>query len=442
VANPKNKKIAIIGGGWAGCAAGVELSGKAQVVLFEAAHVLGGRARRILVNDLLLDNGQHILLGAYSESLRLMRQVGIDTKKAFLRLPLQMCYPPGSGGINFTASRLPAPLHLLLALWRTRGLAWRDKIALVRFMTTARWMEWELHQDCSVLELLERFDQTRRLYRLLWRPLCIAALNTLPESASAKVFLSILKDSIGSSRSASDMLIPLLDLSGLFPEAAAEYIRQRGGEIRLNHTVREIRHKDNAWEVQGEKFDGIVLATSAIQAGILAQQYINVSLLKSLQHEPVTTCYLQYAPCVRLERPFFALHDDSTQGKWGQFVFDRGHLYREQAGLLAVVISVASQTQSLDRNLLAHLIAKQLAVEFNRTELENPAWTSVISENNATFACFPNLARPDSQTEWKHFVLAGDYLVKDYPGTLESAVRSGVHAANTLALSASFGTGQ
>ena len=115
--------VAVVGGGWAGCAAAVELARRgAQVTLFEAARTLGGRARAVEVDGRRLDNGQHILLGAYKQTLGLMRRVGIDPAAAILRLPLQMRYPPGAvlsnDGMDFVAPRLPAPLHVLVALLR------------------------------------------------------------------------------------------------------------------------------------------------------------------------------------------------------------------------------------------------------------------------------------------------------------------------------------
>src|SRR5690606_32070800 len=117
------------------------------------------------------------------------------------------------------------PLHMLMALLRTSGLNHVDKLALARFTSTARWMDWRLDTDFSVAELLARYDQTPRLIKLLWQPLCIAALNTPLEQASAKVFLAVLRDSLGArKRSASDMLIPRCDLSTLLPQQAARYI--------------------------------------------------------------------------------------------------------------------------------------------------------------------------------------------------------------------------
>ncbi|MCP1572991.1 putative NAD/FAD-binding protein [Herbaspirillum rubrisubalbicans] len=117
---------AVIGAGWAGCAAAVALAaGGHRVSLFEAARTLGGRARRVELDGQVLDNGQHILLGAYRATLALMKQVGVDPARALLRLPLQMRYPlaAGSEGMDFVAPRLPAPWHLAVALWRAKGLA-------------------------------------------------------------------------------------------------------------------------------------------------------------------------------------------------------------------------------------------------------------------------------------------------------------------------------
>ena len=172
-------KFAVIGAGWAGCAAAVELTRRGeQVTVIEAARTAGGRARRVEHEGHHLDNGQHILLGAYHDSLRLMKTVGIAPSQALQRLPLQMRYPAGTDGMEFIAGRLPAPLHLLSALLTSRGLSVGDKLSLARFSSAARWMNWRLDIDCSVAELLERFEQTERLIQLMWRPLCISALNT------------------------------------------------------------------------------------------------------------------------------------------------------------------------------------------------------------------------------------------------------------------------
>lgn len=434
------RKIGVVGAGWAGCAAAVELASHGHhVTLFEAARTPGGRARRVEIDGKTLDNGQHILLGAYSETLRLMRTAGIDIDRAMLRLPLQMRYPENSGGMDFLTPRLPAPLHLLVALLRAKGLSREDKLALARFSTTARWMNWQLDVDCNVTDLLHRFDQTERLIKLMWRPLCIAALNTPPERASARVFLSVLRDSLGARRKASDMLIPRVDLTALFPQHAAMFIERHGGTLKCGATIKSIRREGTRWHIGlGEArlddagFDGVVVATQPHNAASMLSDLMDVAHLTTFEHEPITTCYLQYPGEVRLAQPFFALIDNGATNEWGQFVFDRGQLDPNQAGLLAVVVSASMDAIALGHETLSDAIAAQLAKVFQSPALAQPQWTKVISEKRATFSCIPDLARPDNATGLPGLAIAGDYTACEYPATLESAVRSGVKAARSL----------
>lgn len=434
------KKIAVIGAGWAGCSAAVELASAGHTVtLFEASRTLGGRARAVELQDQTLDNGQHILLGAYSATLGLLKTLGVNPAQAMLRLPLQMRYPAGCDGMDFVAPRLPAPLHLLTALLRAKGLNAADKMALARFSTTARWMEWRLHQDCSVTELLERYDQTERLIKLMWQPLCIAALNTPPERASAQVFLNVLRDSLGAQRAASDMLIPRTDLTTLLPQQAAAFVTQHQGSVKTGVAVQVIKPREQQWalslnnaEIADELFDGLVIATPALTAANLLAGSAAEGQIPAFDYEAITTCYLQYPKGTRLSAPFYALTDNATQEQWGQFVFDRGQLDAKQDGLLAVVVSISTAATELGQDAMAAAIARQLAQALQMPQLAQASWSKVITEKRATFSCTPGLQRPEEKTAFPHLVLAGDYLASDYPATLESAVRSGAKAARLL----------
>jgi squalene-associated FAD-dependent desaturase len=451
-----SRSIAVIGSGWAGCAAAVELAQAGyKVTLLESARTLGGRARRVDTDRAHLDNGQHILLGAYSETLRLMKLTGVDRDKTLLTLPLQMRYAPGNGGMDFVAPALPlpAPLHLAAALLRAKGLDRADKLSLARFSSTARWMGWRLNHDCSVSELLQRFDQTPRLIQLMWRPLCLAALNTPPERASAQIFLNVLRDSLGARRRASDMLLPRVDLSALFPDAASAYVQAHGGTVRTGAKVRALRSiEGRLWQLDisgaavggtwSTYFSGVVLATGASQAATLLHDIAEADTtalcaqLTAFTPEAITTCYLQYDAATRLELPFYALLDDPHHHQYGQFVFDRGQLDPAQAGLLAVVISASGAAADQPQELLAEALAVQLAVVFQRPELGRPAWFKVITEKRATYACTPGLVRPSNASGLPGLAIAGDYTAGDYPATLEAAVRSGVAAAGLLKRSA------
>ncbi|PHV50680.1 phytoene dehydrogenase [Janthinobacterium sp. BJB301] len=444
------QRYAVIGAGWAGCAAAMELARAGHAVsVFEAARTLGGRARRVERESTVLDNGQHILLGAYTETLRLIKLAGQDPAKLILTLPLQMRYPAGSGGMDFIAPRLPAPLHLAWALLRAQGLLRADKLALMRFSTAMRTMGWQLYNDCSVSELLQRFDQTDRLNRLMWHPLCLAALNTPPERASARVFLNVLRDSLGASRRASDMLIPKANLSALLPDAASRYVVQHGGAVRTGAKVTALQAlPDGRWGLDdgvddGEHYDGVIVATSSVQAASLLQGLQDARLADAIERmqaftpEAISTCYLQYDASVRLDLPFYALVDAPEQQHWGQFVFDRGQLDSNQAGLLAVVISASGYAAEQGHGPLAQAIAAQLAQVLQRPALAQPLWTQLITEKRATFACTPDLARPGNASGVPGLLLAGDYTAnddrtQDYPATIEAAVRSGVAAAKAI----------
>ena len=432
--------VAVIGAGWAGCAAAVELTRRgAQVILLEATHTMGGRARRVESRGTTLDNGQHILLGAYRDTLHLMQIVGLRPSEALLRLPLQMRYPANSGGMDLQAPHLPAPFHMAWAVLRAKGLTIADKLALARFSSAARWMRWQLNVDCTVSELLDRFDQTERLVQFMWRPLCIAALNTPPERASAVVFLNVLRDSLGAHRSASDMLIPRRDLSSLFPDAAVSYVEHHGGQVYAGTQVRTVMCTDQGWRVQSDNLDqevdAVVISTPPAQASALLMDLMPV-LAESLQmtYEPITTCYLQYAPELSLPAVFYALQDDPEKHRWAQFIFDRGQLDALQAGLMAVVISASSQAIAQGNAVLLAEIVLQIAADLEMPALLNPQWHRIISEKRATFSCTPHLYRPKNDTGMKGLFLAGDYTASDYPATLEGAVRSGREAARQLML--------
>ena len=450
------RTVAVIGAGWAGCAAAVDLCSAGHVVhVFEAARIPGGRARQLHANTASgvppwqahLDNGQHILLGAYRETLRLMQRVGVDLQQTLLRLPLQMVYPPGTGGMDLRCPRLPAPLHLAVGLWRAGGLQRADRMALARFSTAARWIDWRLNTDCSVAELLQRFDQTARAVTLLWRPLCLAALNTPPERASAQVFLNVLRDSLGARRAASDMLLPRVDLSQLLPIPALAFVTAHGGVVHAGVRITGLERAGNGWHLQPagidataapaaltapQHFDAVVVATPAQTAATLLGGIVEADSWPALAYEPIATCYLHYPPSVRLARPFYALLDDPGTQRWGQFVFDRGHLDARQAGVLAVVVSAAAEATALETGVLAASIAAQIATDLGQPALGAPLAMRTVIDKRATFSCTPGLVRPGCDTGVTGLARAGDYVAGDYPSTLEGAVRSGRAAARLV----------
>jgi squalene-associated FAD-dependent desaturase len=417
-------KVAIVGAGWAGLAAAVELTAQGhQVAVFEAAPNLGGRARGFEHKGLLLDNGQHILLGAYRQTLRLMQLVGLNEQDILLRLPLTLETP---GYLKLNTSALPAPLHLLAGLISAAGLSLRERLATLAFFTKLRLKSFKLAQDKTVAELLAK--QPVKAVQLLWEPLCIAALNTPISTASAQVFLNVLRDSFSHARTDSDLLLPRRDLSAIFPQAASQYVAAHGGKVLLNSTVKSLRTQHNGLEMEGEHFDRAICAVAPYQLAALLQHVAEaesaLTTVSRFSYQPIATVYLQYPATVTLPRPMLGLNDG-----YAQWVFDRGTLCA-QPGLLSASISTAGDHQRLEHDELAAAVHKQ--IQFLITDLPIPEWHQVIVEKRATFACVTGLHRPTNRTAHPHLFIAGDYTAGDYPATLEGAVRSGINCALLL----------
>lgn len=413
--------IAVIGAGYAGLAAAVELVRNGQSVeVFEASRSLGGRARAVEMDGFTVDNGQHILLGAYSETLRLMRIVGADPQHLLKRLALHLEFP---GEMRLVAPRLPAPLHMLAALLLATGLDWHEKWAAIRLMRRLQRRQFRITPDVSVATWLENNKTPPRQRRLLWEPLCVAALNTPAKNASAQVLANVLRDSLAASREASDLLLPQIDLSALFPEPAAKFIAQCGSVIHRGQRVTDLQRTDQGWRINGQgPFAHVVLAVAAYHLAALVPE-----LQAEVEHfawEPIVTSYLTYPASVRLPQPMLGLADGTAQ-----WLFDRGQLCG-QAGLIAAVISAHGRHLDLPMAELESRIHAEIARIV--PHLPAPLRTQTITEKRATFACTPNLRRPAMQTALPGLCLAGDYVTSDYPATIEGAVRSGVSAARSI----------
>jgi squalene-associated FAD-dependent desaturase len=419
--------VAVIGGGYAGMAAAVELAARGvPVTVFEASKQLGGRARRVEHRGTVLDNGLHILIGAYRETLRLIRLVNPAHASALLRLPFEWNI---HGEFHLSAPRLPAPLHLLSGLLRASGVSFGERLAAARFLAAQRLNRFTLERDIRVELLLEQHEQSEKLCRVLWRPLCVAALNTPPAIASAQVFLNVLRDSLHATREASDLLLARIDLSALFPEPAAAWIAQRGGEVLTARRVTAIDPVENGFTVEADgqhrTFSQVICAlpphqVNAFLIGITALSEI-AEAIEQLHYQPIHSVWLQYPASIALPSPMLGI----SQGLI-HWVFDREKLCG-QRGLVGAVISAEGAHQELGQDELGLRVHQELKRRLGG--LPEPLWQRVIAEKRATFACTPSLKRPPQATALRNFFLAGDYTASDYPASLEAAVRSGIRCA-------------
>ena len=423
--------VAVIGGGYAGMAAAVTLAAQnIAVTVFEAGKQPGGRARRVEHRDTALDNGLHILSGAYSETLRLIRAVNPRHDTALLRVPLAWHM---HGEFDLVAPRLPAPLHLLAALLGARGACCGERLQLVRFLATLKHQSYRLAADCSVEQLLTEHRQSEFMRRVFWRPLCVAALNTPPAIASAQIFVNVLRDTMNASRAASDLLLARVDLSALFPEPAVAYVQEHGGKVELGTRVTAISAGGSAFEVatgnDRTSFSHLICALPPHQVGAFLDGFPLLSdiaaMIAQFDYQPIYSVWLQFAAPLTLPAPMLGFADGPLH-----WLFDRGALCG-QTGLIGAVISAEGAHQDMSQDELGALAHAEISRRIGG--LPALQWLRVIAEKRATFACTPNLRRPPNVTPLQNFYLAGDYTAGDYPATIESAVRSGIACAAHIA---------
>ncbi|CAM4133210.1 hydroxysqualene dehydroxylase HpnE [Bordetella tumulicola] len=434
-------KVAVIGAGWAGLAACAVLrDADANVTVFEAGRTPGGRARRVVHPDFggQLDNGQHILLGAYDQTLALMRRLGRNPDMLLMRRSLRLASLDGQ--FRLTAPALPAPLHAAAALLGARGLSWRSRIAALRFMHGLKKMAWHPPRHWTVAQLLTHFQQPDALVASIWEPLCLAALNTPPAEASATLYARILQDSLTGHRHNSDLLLPCVDLSALWPDAVALRATMRYGA-----TVRQLMPLANGIDVNRERFDAAVLAVPpAVAARLLEDALLQAQcpgLLNALQafdYLPIATLNLRLASPWPLPEPMMLLREDKARGHMGQWIFDRSRLTGRAPGAeLALVASAARDLADADRETVIGNLTTQIAEQAARhparlAPMPAVEATELFIEKRATFAAVPGLVRPLNTTPWPTLTLAGDWTDTGYPGVLEGAVRSGQRAAQIL----------
>lgn len=436
-------RIAVVGAGWAGLAVAITLARHGRpVTLFEAAPEAGGRARSLKHKGMMLDNGQHLFIGAYHETLGLMRHIGIDVETAFARLPLslELLDEHGRRALRLRAPALPAPLHLLVALLGARGLSPGERLRALRF--GAGWQRFDRspEADIDVARWLREQGQTERLCLRLWHPLCLAVMNTPPAEASARIFANVLRDAFVHRRHDADLLIPRRSLGKLLPRPALAWLQANRSTI-VRRRITAITHDERGYlHLQGQgldaTFDQVILAAGHHGTPALLPAGPRLAALRqhlaALDHsEPVCTVYVRYPDAVRLPAPMLGLLTGP-----GQWIFDRcldGH-----PGTMAVVISADGPHMRLSRDDLRETVIRQLAALF-------PHWPApedgyVVREKRATFRATVGIdaLRPGNATPVPGLWLAGDFTDTGYPATLEGAVRSGVQCALSVLGSPNF----
>jgi len=421
--------VIVVGAGWAGLTAALTLAeAGARVRVLEASPHLGGRARRVDHRGIALDNGQHLLIGAYREALAIIDRVH-DGAPPVLRMPLELRV---GDEMHVRAPAWRAPWHLAAALAGARGLSWRERASAGALMFRLRRRGYTAQAGQTVDALLDETRQPERLRRLLWEPLCVAALNTETHRACAGIFATVLRDTLDRDAADSDLVFPAADLGALYPDAAARKIEASGGELRTGCPVDCVTRDGHAFVLRAggttERAEHVIWATDPARVAAplrdLPELEPTVAPVAKMEHAPIVTVYLHYPSGVRLPAPMVG-----ATGGAGQWFFDRQALCG-QHGWIGAVISAAGPWRGIDRDTLARTVADEVKALPGLGEAHDDAF--VVTEKRATFVAAPGVERPPVRTALARFHLAGDYTASPYPATLETAVRSGLASARAV----------
>jgi squalene-associated FAD-dependent desaturase len=390
------------------------------------AATLGGRARTVSLDvdgsQRVFDNGQHILIGAYCDTLRLMQELGVDPEAALLRLPLSLVDGRGVG------LRLPggnAAGAFLQGVMSHEGWSWRSRLLLL--WAAARWAASGFRCDPSLSVTALCGAMPAAVRQDLIEPLCVAALNTTADEASATVFLRVLRDALFSGPGSADLLLPRLPLGSLLAEPAAAWLIERGAQVLSGCRVMAIEPDGSAWRVDGQRFDGVLLCCTASEAARLVRSVAPAWSQKAaaLRYEPIVTLFIESAG-TRLPQPMTLLQSGAADGP-AQFVFDHGWL-SDQHGLLSFVISAAQPWVDAGAAETAEAVVQQSQRQLGEHIISPLKLLKALTEKRATFRCTPGMQRPAADIA-SGLLAAGDYIDGPYPATLEGAVRSGLAAA-------------
>jgi squalene-associated FAD-dependent desaturase len=433
----QNSRVAIVGGGLAGLAAGCALAGSGfRVTLFERRPYLGGRASSYQHPGTgeVVDNCQHVLLGCCTNLIQFYERLGVENKiRWYDRLTF---IEPGGRPSEIAPSKLPAPFHNAPAFLQAACLDLSDKLAIGMAMTA---LAPAAPRDTgeTFLTWLRRHAQTKQAIERFWKPVLVSALNEELDRMSVPYAAQVVRESFLKSAAAGRMGVPTVPLTELY-SAAGDYIASRGGEIRFRSSVESFlpESDDVKLLVSGEKtsFDFVVFAVPFdVLSRILPQAPAAEPLRKALarfETSPITGIHLWF------DRQITDLDHAVLLDRTIQWMFHKSKLLgrNENGSYVELVVSSSKTLVEKSRAEIIELALAELRELFPGAREANLVKSTVIKEIHATYSPLPGVDayRPGSETVWPRVFLAGDWTATGWPATMEGAVRSGYIAAESV----------
>jgi hydroxysqualene dehydroxylase len=444
----------VVGAGFAGLSAAVRLTQHgARVLVLEARARLGGRATAFADRETgeLVDNGQHVLLGCYTETLAFLREIGAGGNvRVEPRLSLTMIDRAGRQS-RLECPALPPPLHLLAGVVEWDALRWADRLSVLQLAGPLKQARRALKPGVSSIAAspgetveawLVRNGQTARIREMLWEPLALAALNQPINQAAAPPFTRVLAEMFGSDPQAAAIVLPTKPLHLMYAEPARAYLESRGGSVRLGApaTITIGVNASQPFEVEAlqERWrpDVVVsavpwFALNELVAGDTTALDAVLGRARQMDASPIVTVNLWFDRDVlaEVQASFIGL-----PGRSMQWVFDKRAVFGGDASHLSLVSSGASPLVALTNDALIANAHDELLGALPAVRSAALVRATVVREPRATFSLAPGQpARPQVVTPVRGLYLAGDWIDTGLPATIESAVRSGHLAADRAA---------
>lgn len=454
------KKCIVIGGGFAGLSASAYLSDAGyEVELIEASPKLGGRAYSFLHKETntLIDNGQHIMMGCYHDTMSFLLLIGALDKVQVQEKMSVNFLKSGFELHQLKSSLLPYPFNLLSAIINYKAILFSERISILRLFLKLPFLSNRDLEKLSVDEFLISENQNENVNKALWEILCVGALNTNLEKASAKVFVDVLKEIFLKGSSGSKIVLPKVGLSEMFCEPAKRFIEQKGGRILLSERVEEIKiEKGSAIEFRTDNriitnFDFIVCAVPfyALER-IVKLSYGNGhseldseselvannerQLLKRVQHDsshsPIHPFNPHYSSILNVH---VWLKENPFGNNFYALIDSKLHWVFSHDSHLTCVISDADYLMSFSDDEIMSMIFSELQ-RFMNIKKQDVNTYFIVKEKRATFIPSREILnnRPSTKTEIKNLFLAEDWVNTGLPSTIESAVKSGRMAADAI----------
>ena len=437
IADSAPKTVAVIGGGLAGLAAGCALSDAGfHVTLFERRPYVGGRASSYEHPGTgeVVDNCQHVLLGCCTNLTHFYDRLGVSDKiQWFDELTF---IEPGGRASRIHPTFLPAPFHSMPSFFGASSLSLKDKLGISRALSAMMRMSHPADDpQKTFLQWLNEHGQTQRALDRFWKVVLVSALNEDLDRIAVGYAVQVFRESFMKSAAGGRMGVPRVPLSDLY-NSAAEYIKQRGGNVLLRCSVAAISPDANSVQVTSgggqQNFDYLVLALPfQAVSGILPGSPEAEDLKQKLSHfesSPITGIHLWF------DREITPLPHAVLLDRTIQWIFQKSRLHGREGSYVELVVSSSKSLVEKSRQEILDLALREVAEFFPASKEARVIKATVIKEVYATYSIRPGLDqyRPAPETPWQRLFLAGDWIATGWPATMEGAIRSGYLAAEAL----------